>query len=244
MIKNLIKNLINKIAPKKDKVIGDMNFLLNQLKNNGFICNTIVDVGANKCNWAKLAINIFNDAEIYLFEPQQEMLIYLDDFIKKNHNSKYFLVGLGAEEKQLILTIDDDLAGSSFLPSLHLMEVNNNNHRLISINKLDNYFDNINLNKPNLIKIDIQGYELEALKGSKEVLKTAEVVILEVTLLELNDIPNAPTFLEIYNFMFEIGYVIYDFPGFIRRPLDLALAQCDICFIKKESKLRINKNWD
>ncbi len=44
--------------------------------------------------------------------------------------------------------------------------------------------------------------------------------------------------------MFERGYVIYDIPGYLRRPLDGALAQLDICFVKSNSFLRNSIKWD
>ena len=44
---------------------------------------------------------------------------------------------------------------------------------------------NISLNSPDFIKIDTQGYELEILKGGLNTLKHAEMVLLEVSLLNV-----------------------------------------------------------
>jgi hypothetical protein len=41
----------------------------------------------------------------------------------------------------------------------------------------------------------------------------------------------------------EWDYVVYDFAGFARRPLDGALGQCDICFVKRNGFLRVSNEW-
>ena len=44
--------------------------------------------------------------------------------------------------------------------------------------------------------------------------------------------------------MTQRGYVIYDFAGFTNRPLDMALGQLDICFVKEDSVLRKSHGWN
>ena len=52
-----------------------------------------------------------------------------------------------------------------------------------------------------------------------------------------------PEFAEVIAFMKARGYVAYDFPGFLRRPLDQALGQCDICFVQENGFLRSSHAW-
>jgi len=53
-----------------------------------------------------------------------------------------------------------------------------------------------------------------------------------------------PVFSDVINFMLARDYVVYDFAGFLRRPLDGALGQCDICFVKKNGFLRKSNDWN
>ncbi len=95
---------------------------------------------------------------------------------------------------------------------------------------------------PELAKLDVQGFELEALRGAESLFGTTEVFILELTLLETIN-PGWPIVHEVVAFMAERGYYLYDLPGFLRRPLDGALAQIDACFVKVDSFLRADGTW-
>ena len=61
------------------------------------------------------------------------------------------------------------------------------------------------------MKIDAPGYELEILKGSGRMLETLKTVLLEVSLIEINQ--GAPLFAEVVSFMNDKGFVPYDIPG-------------------------------
>ena len=85
------------------------------------------------------------------------------------------------------------------------------------------------------MKIDAQGYELEILKGAPKILRQAQAVILEVALIEINR--GAPLLHDVVRFMYENGFVSYDVLEIHRRPLDRALNQLDIFFVREESPL-------
>ena len=70
-----------------------------------------------------------------------------------------------------------------------------------------------------------------------------EVFILECSLFSFSDVPGMPIISDVVNFMLNRDYLIYDFPGFARRPLDGALGQCDVCFVKRNSFLRSSNDW-
>jgi hypothetical protein len=95
------------------------------------------------------------------------------------------------------------------------------------------------LKGPVLLKLDVQGYELEVLRGGPRTLTLAEVVLLEVSLLEYNQ--GAPLMPEVVAFMNSAGFVPYDVCGQFRRESDAALCQIDIIFVQRNSALRAKK---
>ena len=91
------------------------------------------------------------------------------------------------------------------------------------------------------MKLDVQGYEIEVLKGAIETISTVEVCMLEVTLLTLGD--GSPLIIELINFMDNLGFQMYDISQFIKRPFDKAMYQMDVFFVKKNSFLVTDRRW-
>jgi hypothetical protein len=106
---------------------------------------------------------------------------------------------------------------------------------------LDTIVDQKAIDGSVLIKIDTQGYELEILKGATQFLQKADVVLLEVSLL--NIYIDSPLVDEVMFFMKEKGFYLYDICSIIRRPLDGALYQSDFIFVTKNFLNRDSTKW-
>lgn len=61
---------------------------------------------------------------------------------------------------------------------------------------------------PALLKLDVQGFEIQALKGAHRVLKSVEVVILESSVVEYN--AGAPLTAELLGFVDSLGFQVLD----------------------------------
>jgi hypothetical protein len=92
-----------------------------------------------------------------------------------------------------------------------------------------------------LLKLDVQGFELEVLRGGRRTLELSEVVIMEVSLLPYND--GAPLFADVVAFMNEEGFVLFDFCGQLRRESDRVLFQTDVPFARRGSHLRAPRKF-
>jgi FkbM family methyltransferase len=102
----------------------------------------------------------------------------------------------------------------------------------LKMRTLDSLFDKGNVD---FLKLDVQGYELEVLKGAETLLRTCQAVLLEVSLIEINK--GAPLFCEVISFMAARGFEVCDFLGIHRRPLDEATNQIDVLFVRRDSQL-------
>jgi hypothetical protein len=94
---------------------------------------------------------------------------------------------------------------------------------------------------PDFIKLDVQGYELEVLKGAENALKTAEVILMELNLIPIYK--DAPLIDETVTFMADRGFRLYDLGTFFRRPYDKALWQLDAVFVRAASSLLASTRW-
>lgn len=105
------------------------------------------------------------------------------------------------------------------------------------LRKLDTLL--VDIEPPGLLKIDAQGYEMQIMKGAVKVLPAFEAVVLEVATIEINE--GAPVLHDVVGFMKAAGFVAYDILEIHRRPLDNALNQVDIMFVREQSTLMADK---
>lgn len=202
----------------------------------GFDPQVIVDVGANHGGWSREVSKVFNLARFYLIEPQEEMRPFLEDFCSQRAGSKWFLGGAGSEVGQRDLTVWEDFQGSAFLsPAVEAM-VPDMQQRQVPIFTIDHLIGSAEMPTPNLIKIDVQGYEMEVLQGSMRCMGKTDMFIIETSLN--HPLGHRPSFYRVVELMEAYGYQIWDLPDLKYRG-DGTLAQIDVCFLRKQSPLAV-----
>ncbi len=97
----------------------------------------------------------------------------------------------------------------------------------IEISTLDDYLRQNSLRQIKLIKLDVQGYELEVLKGAAESLALVEWIYLEAQIQELY--VGAPTFTEVASFLKARGFLLTRMCAF-RYDENDELFECDMLF--------------
>jgi FkbM family methyltransferase len=107
---------------------------------------------------------------------------------------------------------------------------------------LDAITRNTRFQRPDLIKLDVQGYEIEVLKGGRETLRFASVVLIEVNFLPIYR--GTPLLKEVIAFLGDAEFAAYDISGLIRRPLDGALWQADFVFVRNGSALVASDRYE
>jgi len=216
---------------------------LEDMKGRGLNCTQIVDIGANQGHWSGMAYGVYPDADFCMIEPQEEMRPKLEALCAQHARMQFHLAAAGPTEGKMVLTVWEDLLGSSLLPATDAQAMKNGKQREVPILTIDGLLATGKIQMPQIIKLDIQGFEIEALKGAESTFGHTEAYILEISLFPFDDGPNMPQFFDVVNFMYARGYVVYDFLGFLRRPYDGALGQCDICFVKDHGFLRSVRSW-
>jgi FkbM family methyltransferase len=223
-----MENILS-IISKRRNTMGD--FLKMIKTKHKYYPEVILDVGV--ANGTPELYNSFPESKFILFEA-------LEDFLPdiKNHKKNYKdinieLCALGSEEKQIEINVHPDLVGSSLYLENEDSNVNGQK-RTIPLKTLNSFQKKYQLeNKSILLKIDVQGAEVDVLNGATKIFPYIDVVILEVSLFNFFD--NNLQFVDIINYMDKQDFVVYDIFNFTNRPLDSALAQVDIAFVKKNS---------
>lgn len=143
---------------------------------------------------------------IILFEPLKDNFEVIKKQVSNypNHKIKRHQVALGNDNKTITMNLSSNaLESSSILkPKLHLElypDIVFNRTEEVELQKLDDY----NCKKCNFLNMDVQGYELEVLKGAKETLCNIDYVYCEVNCREIYEenanIEQIDEFLSFYN---------------------------------------------
>tara|TARA_B100000902_G_scaffold307194_1_gene296039 strand:+ start:1744 stop:2475 length:732 start_codon:yes stop_codon:yes gene_type:complete len=168
-----------------------------------------IQVGAHIGQEVKIFKNLNNKANIYLFEPQEELFQKLK---LKYENDKYvalynYALGDSKQTQTMYKDINNDSQSSSILkPKDHLkyhsyIEFEKDNKEIIYVDTLDSF----NIDNANVLCIDVQGYELNVLKGSKNSLNNVEALVVEINRKELYE--GCPHVNEIDNFLKDYNYI-------------------------------------
>lgn len=209
--------------------ITSLEFL--ELAKKSYSVNVIYDIGANEAVWTQLARAVIPAATIHAFEA----LPKYQKVYKKNtsglHNVTLHEVALGAQDGLKEMNVAGH--ASSFLQIGSLIKEMHGQEKegteLVPMATLDQYVIKNQLPWPDLIKLDVEGYELEVLKGAIQCMTECKGLILEVSFFERH--VGQPLFDEVVHFLSQHGFYIGAFMKDIPRGQEIIVT--DLYFIKK-----------
>ena len=228
LFKNKIwfKGLINNIAANVE--------LENLIENLEF--DTVFDIGSNKGQFILLVEKKFPNKKIYSFEPLSENIEKQKNFFKKKKNISFHTIAIGnlVGKKEFYITKIKD--SSSFLK---VTNYNNKDYsvvekRIVKVNSLDEIIKMADFPQNILVKIDVQGFELNVLKSGKEFLSKIKYIIIEVSDKILYE--NQPLSKEITLFLEKNNFLLLkeNKPDKINKT---DIFQKDILFVNNSSNL-------
>ena len=145
-------------------------FIKSLIKND----STFIDIGANIGNLSLAAANIINDGKIIAIEAHpktyRSMLQNINDNAK---NIDAYNLAVGDESGEIYLT---DFSADD---CNHISKENINNNVAINIDTIDNILG-YDVGKIDLLKIDVEGFELMVLKGAKITLSKTKYIYFEL----------------------------------------------------------------
>ncbi len=213
------------------------------MKDNGFEPKVIFDCGASVGFWSWEAGKMFTGAQIVAIEPNQMVLPKTKELLSKMRIQPIIEeCAIGEEDGTTFLNIWDNdetkMSGSSVKEHV---QGDPRKKMEVVLRKLDSISNQHGL-RPDLIKLDLQGYELEALNGASELLKSTEAFIIEFGCLQAYKERATPY--DLMNVMYQNDYCLYDIVDLIYRPYDNALTGGDFIFVKNDSQLKSYRGYN
>ena len=201
--------ILQNIYTSNDIPIAHINFL--KMLGNNYTPLVIYDIGSCVLHWTQHAHQVWKDSEIYLFEAMEESKLFYETYDKYKYN--YTCQVLCDIDNKQIDFYQNNLypAGNSYYKEVghnKSCEIFTDNH-IIKKNglTLSTVIKNKEIPLPDLVKIDVQGCELDILKGSMDTINNAKYLIVELQHSEYNK--GAPLCNETRDFLIDHGWIVY-----------------------------------
>lgn len=190
------------------KLIKDIDFLpkdhsnfLFKLKNKwNFNPKVIYDIGSCVLHWEKNAKLVWPTSEFILFDAFEPVEIFYTNY-------KYYIGVLSNEDNKIVKFYQNDMhpGGNSYYREIVYNIFPKNKFLLKMTRTLDSIAKEKQFPQPDLIKIDVQGAELDIIKGAQNILENTKVLIVELQHCNYNE--NAPDVTVTKKYIESLGWI-------------------------------------
>ena len=167
---------------------------LELLKVNELEKVIILDIGAHKGESVKFFSSLYHRPVIYAFEPSKISFAALKNAVDKIEDNEVsiYQIGIGDQEKMIDFFESVLSETSTFVqPNINSRYLKRKNRILLQSHRnsfnstptrlttLDVFVSKNNIGRIDIMKIDIEGYELQAILGAAKVLREGKVRIVQ-----------------------------------------------------------------
>ncbi|MBM4333129.1 MAG: FkbM family methyltransferase [Deltaproteobacteria bacterium] len=203
---------------------------LQHLIEKGCQPNTCIDVGS--AHGTPDLYAAFPKAKHLLIEPLAEYAPEINKILNK-YDCYYVQAAAGSMPGTLKINVKERITGSSAFSEQP--GIPQGTPREVPVVTLDLVCRERNLSGPYLIKIDVEGAEMEVIRGAKNIMSETLAFILELTFVAR--LVRAPEAGEVIRFMADRDFVLYDIFD-LRLRENHALFQANAIFVPHNSRLR------
>jgi|TARA_B110000908_G_C10219743_1_gene434697 FkbM family methyltransferase len=224
---NLKLSFYDKSRPRYSKAIDSLGI------------NVIFDIGANVGQFALATLDNGFRGKIISFEPTSEVYEKLKNKKQKFPNWQiHERAAVGEECGTIMINVAGNEAASSSILAMGKAhqdaapEANFVGSESVSLITLDSVFKNyVSESSKCLLKIDVQGYEEQVLKGAEDSIQRIDAIKLECSLVSLYD--GDKTFEYYFDFFKKNGFELFDIETGFSNPVTGQLLQFDALFIRR-----------
>jgi FkbM family methyltransferase len=197
----------------------------------------IFDVGAHQGESLAYFNSIFNNPKIFSFEPHPENYDILKD-VAGGLNADAFQLAVGSENGVVDFFVQDITHLGGLLPvnnnskdSLGYAEKAQNKTIKVECKTLDSIIEWLGLSKIDVLKIDVQGFEVGVLRGARNALDRVDIVMVEVSIFDFYQ-NNSDGWFEVNDILNKAGFELWDIAKISKNPRNLRTDWVELVFKK------------
>ena len=212
--------------PKTFGIPQDHMDKLKKLRDDGFNPSIIYDIGSAVGHWREVALEVWPEAQIFMFEANEDLKQFYDYYGWGD-----YYIGLLSDEdgKPLNYYYNEEYIGGNSYYKENTETYSWDKFRVLKSEKLETVITNNGWPMPDLIKLDVQGAEIDILKGSGEILKYPEHIIVELQHMNYNE--GASLAEESIDIIENLGYNLLE--GKFSAAVDMGI-DADYLFVNKD----------
>lgn len=170
----------------------------------------LFDVGANIGEWTLAAKQMWPDAEVHMFEPSAKHLERLGPAIAGLKSLSINPVALGAEAGEATLYKNAGITGLASMTKRDLTHIGltMDLSETIRVETLDHYCVEKGVSSIDLLKIDVEGHELDVLRGGLSLLDQRKIAVVQFEFGGCN-IDTRTFFKDFFDFFDHRGYALH-----------------------------------
>lgn len=242
MIKKIVKLLLQKFgkritnyyAPAKPYEEGVL-FLKSIIKKPDWIIDVGVAYGTPEIYQAFS----FTEYKYLLIEADPRFKAKLEK-LKLKHPKNIIFENCFCGESDNVINFNLNNNGRS---SSRYSDKGNSEVIKVPMHTLDSISRKYNIKSSILLKIDVEGAEIDVLRGATETLKNCDVIILESWINPGRGVKTQSTFDQVIDFMSRNGFVVFDFFGGHSYKTGV-LKMVDLVFVRQDSPYRVMQNLE
>lgn len=175
----------------------------------------VVDGGAGIGRSIEDIQRYFRAPTVLAFEPVPEHVGTLTDRFGSRDDVSIRQLALGASDEEVTFFVNHSTGTSSVLPIVREYRLRDHTvsedgyevRETITVRQCR--LDSVLSTPPDVLKLDLQGYELEALRGCGDLLGECQAIVVEVSFIRYYE--NQPLFADIDRFLRDSGFEFFDF---------------------------------
>jgi len=210
--------------------------IVGRLKAMQIVPSRVVDVGANRGQFSGACLAILPSVEILALEPIPEVFARLERSLSRFPNVALRRVAAGKRRERRIFHVNEYSHSSSFLSvtEMHRHEfphARKSTDIEVDVVPLDDLRTEGLFDKIDLLKLDVQGFEMEVLEGATQTLAATDYLIIETSFKPMYE--NELMFSDYYEYLRDRGFEFIGPAGFLTSDRAGEIVQMDGVFARR-----------